>query len=73
MLFTNVQHQTLFSEKLWDFAWVVHVYDLLLATAGRVEERVKISWLIAIMERGHLARFGPGGRDARAPGFADGV
>jgi hypothetical protein len=37
-LVTSVQHQSLFSEQLWDFAQVVHVYDFLVVAAGRVGE-----------------------------------
>jgi|GEM_PF-5352378 len=67
MLFiSSVQHQYWFSEKLWDFARVVHVYDFLVTMAGGVEADSSV-------DRGHLARICDGGRDARAPRFAAGT
>ena len=41
MVFSSVQYYPLFFEKFVDFAQVVHVYDFVLATAGRVGESAK--------------------------------
>jgi hypothetical protein len=41
MLFSSVQYCPLFFETFVDFAWVVHVYHFVLATAGRVGESAK--------------------------------